>query len=540
MSAKLYSKGEASLVAVAAIVGLLHPLMYWWVFSGDAQIHLVYANNLLRGHPLEFNLNEPNSGETSMGFMLADAAIMWAFGAAAAPVVVKILCLSTLYLTAIAAWLIAARLGVRPPWREVAALFTLWLPGSVYNGMAGTENALFAAASCFFVFWTMLLHWCDEEEAPTLLQDGLAGLAAGALFWLRPETLPLVFFLLFMRIVGTLWFNRPIGRALAQIGVFGVIFAVTILAYVAIFMHYAHEAPYGAGRARRLLSIFQESVWLGPISVNSKALIRVFSYFSIVGPALAAAGLAVFGNSSDRSARLGTITLAGLFFGFLAAYVFNLLPSLHFARYTIFVWPYGLILAALGLQTTLQSPRLNRRAVIGAIAVLGASFVGVGGYETYLRRDMALGAALVEAQRTPERRSASSASLSQSLGLPVGARATLGVEEAQLRYGITDNFEIRSLDGVTDSRLLSYFCDEWIDHDGYLIDTRVDYLMEFPSHNHDRSVWSLSDLSQLGVGERVVRPGIIYTKIRPDIVKIDRTVDSSSARPAPKCSTAAR
>jgi hypothetical protein len=47
---------------------LFHPLHYWSIFSGDAEIHLVYANNFLRGHPLQFNLNEANSGETSMGF----------------------------------------------------------------------------------------------------------------------------------------------------------------------------------------------------------------------------------------------------------------------------------------------------------------------------------------------------------------------------------------------------------------------------------------------------------------------------------------
>jgi hypothetical protein len=540
MSATNYSKGEASLIAVAAIVGVLHPLWYWSIFSGDAEIHLVYANNLLRGHPMEFNLNEPNSGETSMGFMLADALIMWVFGAAATPVVIKFLCLSALYSTAVATWLVAARLGVQRPWREFAALFTLWLPGSVYNAMAGTENGLFAALSCLFVFWTTLLHWYDEEGGPTLRRDGLAGLAAGGLFWLRPETLPLAVILLFMRFIGTLWFKRPVGRELTHIGVFSLTFAVMIVAYIVIFIHYAHEAPYGAGRARRLLSIFQDSVWLGPISVNSKVLFRVVSYFGVVVPALATVGVAAFGNAPDRSERLGTMTLGAVFFGFLAAYEFNLLPSVHFARYTIFVWPYGLILAALGLQTALRSPRFNRQAVIVVIAILGASFVGVGAYETHLRRNMALGGALAKVERAPERREASSANLARSLGLPVGAHATLGIEEVQIRYEIADNFEIRSLDGVTDSRLLSYFCDEWIDHDGYFIDTKVDYLMAFPSRNHDRSVWSLNDLDQLGVGGTVARPGITYTKIGPDIVRIDRTVDNSSARPGPKCSTAAR
>ena len=75
---------------------------------------------------------------------------------------------------------------------------------------------------------------------------------------------------------------------------------------------------------------------------------------------------------------------------------------------------------------------------------------------------------------------------------------TLGYQEVQTRYEYADNFVIRSLDGITNSRLLRYFCKGWIDHDGYLIDTKVDYLMELPNYNKDRSVWSLQDLEGLG------------------------------------------
>jgi hypothetical protein len=41
-------------------------------------------------------------------------------------------------------------------------------------------------------------------------------------------------------------------------------------------------------------------------------------------------------------------------------------------------------------------------------------------------------------------------------------------------YDYADNFVMRSLDGITDSRLLRYICNEWIDHDGYLIDAIFD------------------------------------------------------------------
>jgi hypothetical protein len=228
----------------------------------------------------------------------------------------------------------------------------------------------------------------------------------------------------------------------------------------------------------------------------------------------------------------------------MAAYVINLLPSSHFARYSVFVWPYGLILAALALQTMLRSAWIGRRAAVGLTAVLGVAFIGNIALETYLRRDMGRVAAgetsLVQAQKAPERRAAATLKLAQALGIPASAPATLGFQEVQTRYEYDDNFVIRSLDGITDSRLLRYFCKKWIDHDGYLIDTKVDYLMEFPDYNQDHSIWSLKNLSSLGVGQSVVRPGITYTKIQPGIVKIERTIDNAAARPGGVCGAPAK
>ncbi len=530
-------RGEAYLIAFVAVVGLLHPLLYWSVFSGDAEIHLVYARNLLRGHPLEFNLDQPNSGETSMGFMLIDALAMWVVGAAMTPLAVKIICLAGLYATAGVTFLVAGRIGLRRPWRELAALLTLWLPGSVYNGMSGTENAVFAAFACAYFYLTLLFRWYDERQGPTLRQDGIAGLLAGALFWLRPEALPLLLILVTVRLAGAHWFGRRMVRELAQLGVLLGVFGAAILAYIAIFVHFSHELPYGAGQARRLMSSHLESAWIGKVPVNIKVLVRIAAYFSIVVPALAVVGWALFRNSSDRSERLTIIALAAAFFGFLAAYLFNVLPSFHFARYTIFIWPFGMLAAALGLQAVAQSHWPRRGLAMGMIATSSLGFVGVAIYELGLRRDVSRNSdSLYSVQAAPERREANSAKLAQSLGLAVGARATLGLQEVDTRYELTDNFEVRSLDGITDSRLLRYLCDGWVDHDGYVIDTKIDYLLEFPSLDRARSVWSIADLAELAVGESVARPGVTYTKIRPRIVKVQRTVDRSSSRPGDACS----
>ena len=361
-----------------------------------------------------------------MGFMLVDALIMHLVGPAATPVVVKALCLAALYLSAFATWLVAGQLGIKRPWRELGALFTLWLPGSAYSGLLGTENVLFAALSLLFVRYIISAHWYDEKRAPTLAQDVIAGLIAGVLFWLRPEAAPLALILLVMRFVGTIWFKRPIVRDLVHLIAFGLVFVVAILAYIGIFWRYAGEMPYGAGQARRLLSMYADSFWIGKIPVNGKVLIRILSYFSIVVPALAATALALTPHSrDDRAGRLKTLTLAAVFFAFMGAYVFNLLPAVHFARYSVFVWPYGLILAALGLQTAVQWPWLKPKVGTALIAVLGVAFIGNIALETYLRADMGRTEAgtessLAQVEKAPGRREMASLEMAELLGFPPG------------------------------------------------------------------------------------------------------------------------
>jgi hypothetical protein len=59
-------------VAVLWLVFLLS--RYGWIFGGDPQIHIIFARNLLQGHPLEFNLGYRTGGETSPLYMLVVAA----------------------------------------------------------------------------------------------------------------------------------------------------------------------------------------------------------------------------------------------------------------------------------------------------------------------------------------------------------------------------------------------------------------------------------------------------------------------------------
>lgn len=533
-------KIQSFALGLLLLAGLVHPFIYWSLFTGDGEIHLLYADNLLRGRMLQFNLGEPNSGETSMGFMLLDAVFLKLFGGVWAPIAIKIVCLLSLYVTAFATWLIGGRLGVNRPYRELAALALLFIPGIAYSSMLGTENVLFAALSSLFFYWTVRIGWYSNCLYPSVSQDALAGLMAGGLFWLRPETAPLLLMFLTVRFAGAVWFRRSIRQEIYRQLVVGTIFMIAVGIYYAVFIRYAHELPYGAGKARKILSMLAESSRIGPFFVNYKVLIRLVSYFSIVLPALGAVAIALrpggWGLQRDRSLRLTIIAAALPFFGFMAAYVLNWLPAFHFARYSIFVWPYGLVLAAVGVQAMVRSEKFNPRLIVACGAAIAIGFSGTVLYESYLRREMIPNKSLLnEVQGAPGNREAFTRKIERQIGLQPGDHATLAFQEVQYRYRLDDNLVIRSLDGITDSRLINYVCDGWIDHDGYLIDTGVDFVMEFPNYNQDRSAWSLADLGGIDVGQSVRRPGITYTKITPQVAKVDRTVQNSADRPNGRC-----
>lgn len=535
---RLPGRGWQFALLLALVVGLLHPIArYWSVFSGDAEIHLVYARNLLRGHPLQFNLNQPNSGETSMGFMLLVSLIMRLFGAALTPLLMKLICLVSFYLTAVTTFLIAGRIGVRSPWREIAAIAVLWLPGQAYSAMYCTENIVFAALSGFFLLAVMNSGWFSGPSAPSVGRDIHLSFFAGVLFWVRPEAAPLMAILLCVR--GTAGFVQPRNRRreAAQMALVGVILALSIAAYVSTFHHFAGEMPYGAGKARRLISEYDESRWILGVPVNVKVLLRLASYFPITLTALLAGVFALRRELFDVQKRLMIFALLAVFFGFMGTYVFGFLPAVHFARYSVFVWPLGCALAVLGLQMVSDRGYFRPGVRAAVFCFLFIAFLGVVGYETWLRREMVESGVspLRQAEQVPEDRATNSAAMSESLGLTVGAPAVLGYEEVQSRYELTDNFSIVSLDGVTDSRFLRYFCGRWVDHDGYLIDMRVNYLSDFPDLNADKTRWSLADLLRLEVGQSLVRPGITYTMIAPELVRVLRTVRSATDRPGGIC-----
>ena len=166
-----------------------------------------------------------------------------------------------------------------------------------------------------------------------------------------------------------------------------------------------------------------------------------------------------------------------------------------------------------------------------AVAVCIAGFLGVASYEFHLREDMRSGVDdLSEASSMPSQRTARSDALVRHLGNPAMRPIAIAVTEVQIRYGLDERFVVRPLDGVTDDFLKRYLCAGYIDHDGYLLDRGVNFLLDFPNFNGDPKAWALSQLIALPVGQSLTRPGLRYVKVAEDVARIEPLVKRSAAR----------
>jgi hypothetical protein len=507
----------------------LHPFYYFNIFSGDAEIHLVYAKNFLDGYPLQFNPGQPSSGQTSMGFMFVVIAFMKLFGYAAGALSMKLIGLCSLYVIAIQSFRLARLLDLSSSWSLAAAACTLMLPGSVFNGMLGSENAFFGVLVLTWLLLAVKRGWLSAERPPALADDLLLAALMGAMFWIRPETIPFGGIAWAVRVVCVVLARRRLDLALIGHAVaFAAIAGLLAVAYVLLFRHWAGVLPFGAGYARLFESRNVDSVWVLGLAINIKVLQRLAVYVSIVLPGLYAL-LRLSPRVEPRARRWLLILLAAEFFVFMGLYVLNGITALHFARYSIAIWPMGIIAAIFGIREISLRSGGARIAALAALAFLA----GVS-LETYARASLPH-ETLRSAMTLPDQASISEGNLLR-YGNPTVRPVVIAAQEVQFRMSLDDRFVIRSLDGILDVVYLNYLCNGYNDHDGYFIDQKVDFLeAPFANYNHDPRRWSLQKLESLAEGQSVTRPGIRYTRLAPNLVKVTRLVTHSQERGIQPC-----
>jgi hypothetical protein len=487
----------------------MYPLVFWGMYAGDAEIHLVYAKNAAVGHFFEFNLGEKSAGVTCPGYMLLLAGFFRVLRAEWVPVAVKIVNILTWYGVVLVVYVLGRRMLADPRWALAAAGLTAVLPGAVYNATIGMENGLFALVMLCWAWLAVRWGWfAAARVAPS--REFALGALLGTAAWLRPEAL-----VVGMVAVGCrFWCAGRRGRAFSvSVGAFLFGFAVPLSLLLWFHMSQTGQWLPTSGRARVAMGHL-ESYQFGPLTVNTKFPVRLLAYLPLTLGWLAGAWLIFKRRDDARTQGLSRFFVA-VFVTFFVLYS-TVLGAAHLARYTIFVMPMMVLVAIDGARWAWEnwSPQAGRRAILrdSAFAVAAATLGIVFAGETVVRAQIGQ-AELGRVMNAPSEVGAASDRLFYELERPAERPITLAAQEVQIRYWLDDRFVVRSLDGRVDATLLDFIRDGTVDHVGYLKARHVDYLIETRNYNRDPSGWSLEALNALRVGETAVVDGLSFTRL---------------------------
>ena len=501
--------------AVAAV--LIHPAAYLGMFAGDAEIHLVYGRAAASGHLFEFNPGEKTPGVTSPGYMLALMALFRLMPENVVPLAVKVIDVLFWYGSLGLVALLMAHVTSNRRLVGLAVLLAGLLPGSAYNATTGMESGLFAFSVLLTVVCAIRLHWFDSIPDASVVGDVAIGVLLGCACWLRPEGFVVAALFHLVR-----WWQALVERAsLSVVLRRSIVSCVPLVVLVGALLLFHHsETGYwvpGSGRAR-ILAGQLDSWQIGPILVYWKplrllALYAPLSFFWLLGCWWVA-------RNRLRSSHRPALVLAALMtLSFFCLYSI-VLGAAHLGRYLVFVMPFVVVIAVLAAgQVWATWPRVTSRDAALKASVFGLFAVALAvvmAAEVVQRRALGEQTELRNAMHATADRARFSDHMESLLGHPDKRPIVLAVQEVDRRYWLDDRFVVRSLDGRTDPALLRYAAGGNIDHVSYLRDRSVDFLLETPNYNRDRTAWSLSRLESLKVGEVTHVDGLSFLRLAGD------------------------
>jgi hypothetical protein len=505
---------QRGLIIAGVVLVLLYPAAYIGMYAGDAEIHLVYAENAANGDFFEFNRGEKSSGVTSPGYMMMLAALFKLAPATLVPAIVKSLNLLWWYGLVLLVFLIARRLIPTPPWAYLAALVAGLLPGSAYNSTIGMENGLFGLLVMLVIYLMVRWRWLSPDVPVRPHRELLLGALLGLAALLRPEGLVFASISLAYRSAALRSSIFSFNAVVARLVLPSIPFLLLTAGLVLFHMSETGDILPSSGLSRVSLSS-RDSYFLGPLWFNAKFTERLVYYLPLTGVWLIGNWLILSRRWSSGTSVEGL--LLALFWTFFLLYS-TVLGAAHLARYVIFIMPMMVLVAGIGamwlwtwlsrvVPTDLRGVRVA--AFVVGVVGLGAVFA----VETHLRRDLGSRSELARVMRAPEERRAFSNDLLALVGNPSSVPVSVAYQEVQVRYWLDDRFVVRSLDGRVDKTLLGHIQGGNYDHIGYIKDREIDFIMETPNYNRDESAWSLARLNELKDGEELSRDGLVFRRL---------------------------
>lgn len=407
-----------------ALVGLGLALAWQWVplVAGDAVLHLSIAERTASGDWFAFQGSHPEASTSSPLWSLIGAAL-WALGGASAALFgLKALCLLAWLSIGLLVRQIALQLGASRPAAASAALLVTVLPSLAFNGLLGTESALFAA--------TILLGlWRLTADRPIQAAAAL-GLAAA----LRPEGA------IALLVLGLAWLRarRPaLPLALGAVAVAALCAAPSWL----VHLQATGELVPGSALSRTAMARRDPtSLALGPLWLYLRPLYVLALYAPL--PVLALLGAR---STSAWPARAALLTAAA---GVLL-YTFAV-GGAQASRYLIWVLALLGPLFALGLDALAE----RRRLFLTAGAWLLVALTLDASMRVRYMTDTQL--SVSDLTPAPERRAdATRNHLLDACSLGCCAdldQPALALREVQLRFFLDDRVRVVGLDGVIENR----------------------------------------------------------------------------------------
>jgi hypothetical protein len=460
---------------------------YWPVFGGDPEIHIIFARNLLQGHPLQFNQGEFTSGETSPVYM-ALVALLYLAAGDYVPVAMKFVGVTSLAVSCLVIGREARSQGSSVAMAAILGALPLLLPSLIFQAFLGMENMLFAALV------VLIMHLWLASPPDGRARPAIAVAVLPVLFFLRPEAAFVGTCLAALAVADRDW------RSVSALA-FG---ALITLGAVLAMETWTGVPLQAAGHTRAALTRLDSSfvVLFGQrIYLNGKLAAALVYCAPFVA-------LALLHRRSIGRMRSEAIIFAILFCLPLVLHLIVVFPSTHFSRYFLYGYMVFFLLFA---RLTARAERGGRTPALGILTVvvlLGATVAPV----EHLARGPVSASTLDTAieQQSPAFVRANSDALYEALGRPP-VPVVVAVQEVQLRGKLDQRFIVRSLDGIVDNRLLPFIHDDWVDHVGYIGARDVAFVLELRDYNRDKSKFSLKQLPSLG--DRVVADGLCFRRI---------------------------
>jgi hypothetical protein len=354
-------------VAVAVFGLLAWPDLFH--VSGDALIHLIYAERAAAGRWFQFNPGELSAGSTSLFYTVA---LTWLLRWLSLRATLYVACTGCIAAVVLVLWLVyraTQRATGSRTWATVASLAVAANPGLTYNAPQGIEAPFFAAAVAALLFRDP--EWVTARTFSS--RSMVAAVIAALVVALRPEGIPVLGVTLVMlavtRRAGGL---RPsvTGPLLVAAGAGA---AAMVLAGLWQWRWTGVFLP--ASAYSRLMMARREGLHFGGLWIYPRFPVRLLVYAPLTAATIICPWVLRRDPTNRPLARLAAAVLAST----TVLYTF-VTGAVHVARYMMFLLPPMALAAALVAGRLWPNRRGRWVVVLGAVVLL-ASY----GAETVMR-----------------------------------------------------------------------------------------------------------------------------------------------------------